>query len=681
MKASDYKPHIDGLRALAVLPVIFFHADLNLFEGGFIGVDIFFVISGYLITNIILRDLIEKKFSFKNFYLRRVRRILPILTFVTIISLLISLFLMPDEQLKFFSKQIISVVLLISNFFFWKNTSYFDPNSELQPLLHTWSLGVEEQFYIFFPLFLFFIWKKIKNKLILTLIIFFILSLTLSQIGGNFKIQNLSNDFPYFILPFDFFWQAGSANFYLPFGRIWELLAGSLLAVVTSKKKINDKKSNDYFSFIGLSLILFSIFTYSENIQYPSIFTVLPVVGTVLLITFSTKDTLSYKILSFKPLVFFGLISFSLYLWHQPLLAFNRIHFGVSLSLYHKFIIILATFFLSVMSWKFVELPFRNKKIINDKKLIVSVLSTSFFLLIISSLILSSKINSVKKSLPDNILKTFQSENIKNCFDIDYSHLDNKNWFCEIGDQSKDISFVLIGDSHALSLKSVFDNAAKFKNKKGIFTGISGCPGLLGINSITSNTNKRNCNLLNKKLFKFVKEKEIKKIFLASRWTYYTVGDLAKNNFNLISKEEDSLSNKNISKLATIHGIRKTLKEYQNFDVNIVFIHQVPEQVYDPKYVYQKSMNFKKKEVNKKKLLEYAINVNQHLDHQKFIRNNLNAIKREFSNLKQIDFDNIFCDSSKCLHGSKNASYYADKNHLSIIGAMKTLEEIKELFN
>ena len=679
MKVLDYKPQIDGLRAFAVLPVIFFHADFNYFEGGFVGVDIFFVISGYLITNIIIKDLSEKKFNLKNFYLRRARRILPILLFITIISLFASLILMTDEQLKFFSKQVFSVVLFFSNFFFWKNSNYFDPNSEIQPLLHTWSLGVEEQFYILFPLFLILVWTFFKKKLILIIIILTFLSLFLSQFGGNFKYHNISIEFPYLKLPFDFFWQAGAANFYLPFGRAWELLIGSLLSIFTYKKEIKDQKSNDIFGLIGMILILISIFTYSDNLQYPSIFTVLPVVGTVLLIIYSTKKTFFYKILSFKPLVFFGLISFSLYLWHQPLLAFNRIHFGVSLNLFHKLIIIFATFFLSVITWKFIEKPFRNKNIINNKKLIITLLSSSFFLLIMSILILNSKISSLQKPLSKNILNSFKGEAPGDCFDLDYAHLDNKKWYCEIGSKSKNISFAVIGDSHALSLKPAFDKAGILKNKKGIFTGISACPGLLGITSLSSNTNIKNCNLLNKKLFKFIKERKIKQIFLASRWTYYTVGDYSKSNFSLITKEDSLYSNRKISKLATIHGVKETLSKYQKLNVNVIFIHQVPEQIYNPKYVYQKSIENKKKEIDLEKISSYAIRFKQHMEHQKFIRNNLDRIKKDYTNLKEIDFDNIFCNNSKCFYGSKNTSYYTDQNHLSINGAMKTVNKIKSL--
>ena len=239
MNNKDYKPQIDGLRALAVLPVIFFHAGFKIFQGGFVGVDVFFVISGYLITTIILKEISKNKFNLKDFYTRRARRILPALYFVTFISIPFSIFLMTGEDLKFFSKEVISVIAFISNFFFWKNTGYFSPSSDMQPLLHTWSLGVEEQFYIFFPLFMIFVSLFHKKKLILFISIIFILSLTLAQIGGNFKIQNLSIKSPFLFLPFEYFWQAGSANFYLPFGRIWELMSGSLAAIYLFKNKCN----------------------------------------------------------------------------------------------------------------------------------------------------------------------------------------------------------------------------------------------------------------------------------------------------------------------------------------------------------------------------------------------------------------------------------------------------------
>lgn len=677
MTIKGYKPYIDGLRALAVLPVIFFHADLKFFNGGFVGVDIFFVISGYLITNIILQDLEKKKFSLKNFYLRRARRILPILYFITLFSSIISILVMSQEQLNFFSKQVLSVVLFASNFFFWKNTGYFDPNSEIQPLLHTWSLGVEEQFYIFFPILLIFIWAFFKKKLVFILLLISFFSLLLCQFGGNFKIQNFSNGFPFFILPFDFFWQAGSANFYLPFGRAWELLAGALISIFLRKKRIQDQKLNNYLCILGVVLICVSILTFTEELQYPSVFTILPVLGSSLLIIYSTKSTLSYKILSYKPLVFLGLISFSLYLWHQPLLAFNRIYYGVELSLIHKLNLIIFTFILSVLSWKFIERPFRNKKIIDDKSAIIYLIAISFVILVLSSLIYFSKITSLMKPLPINILKSFEAEKTNGCFDLNYAHLDNKKWFCEIGDNSKNYSFAVIGDSHALSMKPAFNHAGLIKNKKGIFTGFSGCPGLLGINSIRNDQSIKNCYLLNKKFYDFVINQNIKKIFLVSRWGYYTVGNLAKTNFNFIAKEGEFFSNKTITKSSFIYGIERTLKEYKDNNVEVVFVHQVPAQIYSPRYAYQKSIenNF----INVNKLTSFEISYSKHLKYQKFVRQSITKFRKEFPNLKEIDFDDIFCNNLKCAIGSKNTSFYSDRNHLSIDGAMRTVKEITNL--
>ncbi len=679
MKIKDYKPHIDGLRALAVLPVIFFHAGYSFFQGGYVGVDVFFVISGYLITSLILKDLKLKKFSLSNFYLRRSRRILPALYLITFISIIGSIFLIPNEELNFFSKQSISVVLFISNFFFWRNTGYFDQNSELQPLLHTWSLSVEEQFYIFFPIFLILVWKFLQSKIKFILLVIIFLSFISSQVGGNFKIQNLSNEFPFFQLPFNFFWQAGSANFYLPFGRIWELLIGSLISIYTFKKRFKFSKSDNYLSSVGLILIIISIFAYSENIQYPSIFTVLPVLGTSLIILYSGNSSLTYKILTLKPLVYLGLISFSLYLWHQPLLAFNRIYFGVELSFFHTALIILASLLLSIISWKFIERPFRNKKIISDKKAIISIVVSSIIILFLSVLIYSSKIESAQKKLPIEIINSFNSVDKTNCLDLDYAHLDGKDWYCELGDKSKKIYFAVVGDSHALALKPVFDSVAKNLGKKGLLTGFSGCPGLIGINSVRPDHNIKNCKSLNDKLYRFVEETKIKKVFLVSRWTYYTVGNLGRSNFSLISTGDKLFSNRDVSKTSMIYGIRNTAQKYKNLDVELFFVHQIPEQVYSPKFSYQKSFNFKENTTDLKKLMSFGVDYNDYLKHQKFIFDNINLIKKDFLNLKEIDLSKNFCDKSKCYHGSKNRSYYADKHHLSTFGSSKIEKKIKDL--
>ena len=679
MKSGDYKPQIDGLRALAVLPVVFFHAGFSFFQGGFIGVDIFFVISGYLITTIILREITSNKFNLTNFYIRRSRRILPVLYFITFLTIPFSLFLMSSEELNFFSREIISVIFFASNFFFWKNTGYFSPDSDLQPLLHTWSLGVEEQFYIFFPLFLIFVYKFFKNKIVLLVSCIFFLSLLMSQVGGNFKIQNLSLQSPYLFLPFEFFWQAGSANFYLPFGRIWELMSGSLTAIYLFKKEVEEKKINNYISVFGLILIICSIIFFNKNLQYPSVFTLLPVIGTVLIIIFTTKLTILNKVLSIKPLVFSGLISYSLYLWHQPILAFNRIYFNSDLTALHSLLIIALSIVLSFVTWKYVEQPFRKRTVINDKNVILSLVILALTILFISFLIYFEKIKSNKDLLPQKIINSFKSESGKDCFDIDYAHINSKDkWFCELGSSGKSISFAVIGDSHALSLKPGFHDAASENNIKGIFTGYSGCVSFLDIYSIRAEKNIKNCKMLNEKLFKFIKKNKIKKIFLVSRWTYYTDGNYEKTNFSHISKTNSLSSNKKNSRLAFTFGLENTVKRYNNLGVEVIFVHQVPLQVFSPSFVYSKSFNKKINEINIKKLSNLSVNFDKHMSIQEFVRKNTNIIKNKNYNFKEIDLNNYFCDNKKCKIGEKDASFYSDRSHLSIIGAKLIKNKIKQ---
>ena len=676
MTGKDYKPQIDGLRALAVLPVVLFHAGFESFKGGFVGVDIFFVVSGYLITLIILKDLSKDKFKITNFYIRRARRILPILFFITFVSLVVSLFLMTNEQIKFFSQQAISVVFFFSNFFFWENTGYFSANSELQPLLHTWSLGVEEQFYIFFPIFLLFIWRFYKKRVFLFLTFVLLISLFISQLGGNFKLQNLSLNFPFLNLPFEFFWQAGSANFYLPFGRIWELLFGSLVGIYTFKIKIKDQPLNNIYSLIGFILIVISIVYFSKDLQYPSIFTLLPVVGTVLIIIFSTNSTILFRILSFKPLVFLGLISYSLYLWHQPLLAFARIYYDKNLSYITSLSLIIISLILSVISWRFIEKPFRDRNILNDKKIIIYLSSLALVITLFSVLIYYEKMNFKKQVLPKRITQSFEATTKGDCFDIKLAHLDDKKkWYCDIGNIHKNFSFAVIGDSHALSLKPAFDQIATNNNTRGFLAGFAGCPGLIGINSIRGNFNEKNCKILNKKIFNFVKKNDIKKIFLVSRWSYYTNGNYDGTNLNLVSKEDSMFSNKRVSRNSIIYGLKNTINKYEEIGVEIIFVHQVPLQIYSPNYVFLKSTK-NNKQTDFKKIKNLSVDYVEHKQLQKFVRDNIKIIKKDHD-FKEIDFDKFFCDNKKCLYGRNDTSYYSDKDHLSIKGALSLTREIE----
>lgn len=354
----DYRKEIDGLRAFAVLPVILFHAGMEVFSGGFVGVDIFFVISGYLITSIILAELEQNKFSIINFYERRARRILPALFFVIFTCLPLAWLSLLPIDLKSFSKSLIAVATFASNILFWQESGYFDPAAELKPLLHTWSLAVEEQYYVFFPLFLMFFWRFGKRWLIISLGLIFTISLIGAQLGAYTRPTGT-----FFLLP----------------TRGWELLIGAFAAFYLSHA--SDKKFNKHLreiaGWFGIFLILYAVFSYDKNTPFPGFYALIPTIGAVLIILFATQETVIGKFIGNKLFVSIGLISYSAYLWHQPLFSFAR-HNGISSFEKSTFYgLIILTFLLAAFSWKFVEAPFRNKsKIKRNSVFWLSLLGT-----------------------------------------------------------------------------------------------------------------------------------------------------------------------------------------------------------------------------------------------------------------------------------------------------------------
>ncbi|MEM0927700.1 MAG: acyltransferase family protein [Pseudomonadota bacterium] len=340
-----YRTEIDGLRAVAVVPVILFHAGLEVFGGGFVGVDVFFVISGYLITTILINDLEKGNFSITRFYERRARRILPALFFVIAVTFpLFFIFLLPDE-LANYSRSIVAVSFFVSNILFWRETGYFAAASEEQPLLHTWSLAVEEQYYLLFPVFLLLLWAAGRDRVFWTIVAIALMSLALSEWGWRHKPD---------------------ANFYLAPTRAWELFAGSLAAFMVAKHGV---RGNNTLSAVGLTAIIVSIFFYGSGTPFPSVYALLPVIGVVLIILFAGKDTYTARILSTKPMVGIGLISYSAYLWHQPLFALARITSPEDVSTGGFLLLAALSIALAYGSWRFVEAPFRgNESILKNRK-------------------------------------------------------------------------------------------------------------------------------------------------------------------------------------------------------------------------------------------------------------------------------------------------------------------------
>ncbi|SFD26837.1 acyltransferase family protein [Tropicimonas isoalkanivorans] len=332
-----YRPEVDGLRAVAVLPVILFHAGFQVFSGGFVGVDVFFVISGYLITSILIGELEAGNFSIVRFYERRARRILPALYTVLLVCVPFAILLMNPYQVQKFFESVTSVIFFVSNVFFWRQHGYFAEASELQPLLHTWSLAVEEQYYLLFPIFLWIVWRFGRSRVFWSLAVVSFLSFLICEWGWRNKPD---------------------ANFFLAPSRAWELLAGSIAALILAGRP---QRSSNLASGLGLALILFSIFNFSYTTPFPSFYTLAPVVGTALIILFADRQTWVFSILASRPLVGVGMISYSAYLWHQPLFAFARIHTSMEPSRILMATLALLSLVLAYLTWRWVEQPFRKK--------------------------------------------------------------------------------------------------------------------------------------------------------------------------------------------------------------------------------------------------------------------------------------------------------------------------------
>lgn len=337
-----YRPEIDGLRAIAVLPVVFFHAGYEYFSGGFVGVDVFFVISGYLITSIILTELQKESFNLLTFYERRARRLLPALFFVVSACIPAAWLVMLPSEMKDFSQSLVAISIFSSNILFYlESSSYFSPSVELKPLLHTWSLAVEEQFYILFPLFLMIFHKKSRSTLLIALLMLIAVSFTY----GLFEYS-----------------REPMSAFYLAHTRAWELISGSLCAVFLNLRR---QTGSNFLSILGLFMILVSVGFLDSTTPFPSPFTLLPVFGTMLVILYSSEETLIGKLLSNSALVAIGLASYSIYLWHQPLLAFARLVEFDSEKV--AIPVILTSLLLGFFTRRFIEKPFRDRSIVSKK--------------------------------------------------------------------------------------------------------------------------------------------------------------------------------------------------------------------------------------------------------------------------------------------------------------------------
>lgn len=498
-----YRPDIDGLRAIAVLGVLFFHAGLGC-PGGFIGVDIFFVISGFLITNLLLRDLQNKTFSFFDFWARRIRRILPALAVMGLVVIVVGYFGMLPNEYQLLGKQLISIVFCASNVKFWREDGYFEINSDEKPFLHTWSLSVEEQFYCVIPIILFFLFKFKREKFTLPLII-------LCCVGSFVTSIYLSETHP-------------SANFYLLPSRAWELGVGSLLSFVSP---IQSSKLREISSFVGLTLIIGCYLLFSDNVSFPGAYALPPVLGAAFIIWSGigqTNLTLICRFLTLKPLIGIGLISYSLYLWHWPIFAYQNHLCYSNESRIIQSIILLISFVIAWISWKYIELPFRKKVFFKkNKQVLIFGISSALSSIILGAILWISSGN-LNRFSENELSKYLESQNRSVIKRVNTKEIKTLSPLL-VGHDGNPIIFVW-GDSHAMHFIPAIQDHAK-KHNQTLYTACyhSTAPILDYYEKTKHGLNEKapewNLKVL-EKIVSLSKDKKSCTLIIASKWAAHT---------------------------------------------------------------------------------------------------------------------------------------------------------------
>jgi len=665
-----YRTDIDGLRAIAVLSVVIFHTFPDLLKGGFIGVDIFFVISGFLISSIIFVGLEKDSFSFIEFYSRRIKRIFPALLLVLIACYVLGWFVLLADEYKQLGKYIAGSAGFIANFVFWQESGYFDNTAETKPLLHLWSLGIEEQFYLIWPLLLWFARKQHLNLLTVTLIVA-ITSFVLN-------ISTVHSD--------------AIAAFYSPQTRFWELLIGSVLAYITLYKRSlfaivrhklgtqfdvwlqllqtnSSTTLHDICSLLGVLLILLSLRFITKETNFPSWWAILPTVGTALIISAGTEAWLNRIVLSNRLLVWFGLISFPLYLWHWPLLSFARI----IESKPTQGILIAAVIISIVLAWltyQFIEKPIRFGNHSKAKT--------------ITLLVLMIAVGCVGYQCYKNDGLAFRLKTIKKQEEIatlfttnDYSHGSFHNEECDylfptfkefhgcLLSQSVNPTSALVGDSHS---HHYYKSLAMYLNPSSLIHIYQRA--CLPFSTKTLQL-KDNCEEKINVTLSFLKKNEsIKTVYLAGYWNYLIAGGLstiAENQGMWRAKEPTatnamSFQTKGEEVISTLIAQKK----------EVILLLDNPDLDFFPTACFDFRPFRLSKQIKNPCAMKRSYYEKRIFNHNKAL---LDVLKK-FPSVKIFDPKSIFCDENYCWAAKDNQPLYADHNHLTVQGADLVIKEL-----
>ena len=655
MEKLSYRPEIDGLRAIAVLMVVLFHAGFG-FSGGYVGVDVFFVISGFLITSLILKAQQQNQFRLKDFWLRRIRRLVPALLVMQVIVLAVGCWTLLPEDLKDLADSSIAQILLAANFYFADKLDYFAGPAELMPLLHTWSLAVEEQFYLLLPLLLVFCRRLSRGWLLGVLASLAVVSFALST-WGLFR-------FP-------------QATFFLLSSRAWELLIGSLLAMIPIKPQPTVKQNN-LLSMIGLTGIVSCALVFDGTTPFPGPAALLPCLSTALFI-FATGRGRTYagQLLATKWFVGVGLISYSLYLWHWPVMVFAKYQFGSQLSPALSIAAIAISFLLGYLSWKYVETPFRRRQVLPVTGTMLRVTAAAAVSIVLVAGVFSlldglpqrwdSNILSLLDNRPDRSVATHSSRAVRR---------DELPTLGSAEDAiSKTPAVLLWGDSHALSIHALCDDLAKEHHIMGLAASRGGTVPLLQTwqrgyeQRYDTDADERQWN---NEVVDLVRRKNIQHVILVARWALYVEANPDGSLHERLIKDEQSVEHSpSESQMVLRRGLERTIDQLHAAGAKVWIVKQVPLQDSDP--VRELVFAARQGQVDPPR----GVTRQQHQERQASVNRVLSALASP--DVIVLDPADYCFDEYDCsIIGSRDRSYYYDDDHLSPHGSRALLRPLLE---
>jgi peptidoglycan/LPS O-acetylase OafA/YrhL len=642
-----YRPDIDGLRAVAVIPVVLFHAGTPGFGGGYVGVDVFFVISGYLITSLIVSQQQAGKFSISWFYERRIRRIFPALFVVMLFCIIAGWAVVAPGEYKSLGGSVFATSVFLSNVLFWMRSGYFETSAEQQPLLHTWSLAVEEQFYLLFPMLMILLARK--EEMIFRVI-------------GLFAFVS-------FILSAILVFYYPVSTFYLSPFRAWELLLGSLLAINRPKLEVGHPLRN-LCSAAGLVMILVPVIFYSKETIFPGISAAIPAIGAAMFVYAGQNSSCSInKMISSKPIVLVGQVSYSLYLWHFVFFTFGSYLSIGKLTTLQILLLIALSAVTAVLSWRFVEQPVRQARLALFKgRLLFATAGFAVASFAIAGLAIRS-MNGFENRLTTQQRQLVVMEMTNDPCRPTTVALVESHEFCKLGSkEGLKPSFMVWGDSHGIALRPAFIEIARRNGSVGLLASTGGCPPLIDV--VRMEPTYRGCEKINQEIFSFIRSSpSIIDVILVARWAYFVEGGMYKDEPTdryrtkhvLLANTSTSPQRSTRQVMAT--ALDQTVGKLLTAGKRVWIVGPVPEIGVDvPKALYLRTLGI-------------GTGIQIEPPREEFERRQFNAIQmiKTIAGKYQIAVvwpDQALCTNKSCAVAVEGRSLYQDDNHLSEFGAL-----------